>query len=65
MRSTVSMCPDCMQEVPGAVLAGKDGAWLVRTCPEHGEYRFPLSRHGEAYADLDRFFLGGTVSPGG
>jgi len=57
VRSTVSICPDCMREVPGAVMAGKDGAWLVRTCPDHGEYRFPLSRHGEAYADLDRFFF--------
>lgn len=57
VRKTISMCPECMQDVPAEVILDEGKAWLRRECPEHGSYRFLLSQHGTEYAELDDFFF--------
>ena len=47
IRHTRSCCPQCLRELPasvyieeeGAAHGTEGGAWLGRTCPEHGEQR--------------------------
>jgi len=56
VRKTRSLCPECAKEVDGAVVVSDGKAWLDRTCPDHGSYRFLLSLHGDEYADLDAFY---------
>jgi len=57
IRKTRTLCPDCGRELEGRVVVEDGKAYLDRNCPEHGPYRFLLSRHGAWYADLDRFFF--------
>ena len=57
IRTTKTLCPECACELEGRIILDGGKAYLDRICPEHGPYRLMLSRHGEAYADLDRFFF--------
>ena len=57
IRKTTTVCPDCVRELEGRVVVDAGEAFLERECPEHGVYRHPLSRHGEAYADFDRYYF--------
>lgn len=57
IRETTSLCPECANEVPAVIEIHEGKACLNRQCPEHGSKRFVLSEHGEAYADLDRFYI--------
>ena len=36
LAATTSLCPDCLEEVPGRYETGDDGVFLTRECPEHG-----------------------------
>ncbi len=47
----------CLLPVPAELRAEADGAWLVKTCPTHGETRQLLSRDADHWFDLDRFFF--------
>lgn len=57
IRKTQTMCPECGVELPGEVIVDDGAAWLARECPRHGTFRFLLSRNGQEYADLDRFYF--------
>lgn len=57
IRTTQTVCPECDCVLEGRIIVDDGKAYLERTCPEHGPYRLILSRHGEDYADLDRFFF--------
>lgn len=57
VRSTRSVCPTCLRDLDAEVQTDVGGAWLVRTCPEHGEVRQKLSGHGEHWAELDRYYF--------
>ena len=57
IRTTKTLCPECASELEGRIVLDGGKVYLDRTCPEHGPCRFMLSRNGEAYADLDRFFF--------
>jgi uncharacterized radical SAM superfamily Fe-S cluster-containing enzyme len=36
LRTTTSLCPDCLDPVPGRYERRTDGVFLTRECPEHG-----------------------------
>jgi uncharacterized radical SAM superfamily Fe-S cluster-containing enzyme len=36
LSSTTSLCPTCLERVPGAYEARNDAVYLTRSCPEHG-----------------------------
>ena len=56
-RRTRGVCSDCLQEVDAELVSEPGAAWLVKTCPVHGETRQLLSRSPEHWLDLDRFFF--------
>ncbi len=37
LAETTSLCPDCLERVPGQYEARDDGVYLARTCSDHGE----------------------------
>jgi hypothetical protein len=57
VRRTISACPTCGRDCPGAVVRRSDGVFLDRRCPEHGPCALRLSAYADAYADLDRFYF--------
>lgn len=57
VRETRSVCPTCLQELPAQVVTDPEGAWLERTCPEHGLVRQLLSTHPGHWAELDRYYF--------
>lgn len=57
IRTTKTICPQCARKIEGQVILDGGRVYLDRICPEHGAYRFMLSRHSEDYADLDRFYF--------
>jgi uncharacterized radical SAM superfamily Fe-S cluster-containing enzyme len=36
LTATTSLCPDCLEEVPGRYEQQEDGVFLTRECPTHG-----------------------------
>lgn len=36
LSSTTSLCPQCLDRVPGAYETDKESVYLTRTCPDHG-----------------------------
>ncbi|MFH1027497.1 MAG: radical SAM protein [Pseudomonadota bacterium] len=43
-RSTESLCPHCLKRIPAELLREGDTTVLVKSCPEHGEFRTPVWR---------------------
>jgi uncharacterized radical SAM superfamily Fe-S cluster-containing enzyme len=56
-RETQGTCNTCLQPVPAAVVVQDGDAVLEKRCPEHGLTTQLLSRHGEEWAELDRFYF--------
>ena len=52
-RTFPSMCDACLRDLEGEVVREGDVVYHRRRCPEHGERRLVMSRHGERYARLD------------
>ncbi len=38
LRKTTSLCPDCLERVPGEYVARDGSVHLTRTCPDHGAF---------------------------
>jgi len=38
IKYTTSVCPQCLKHLKAEVMEGSSGIFLVRTCPEHGEF---------------------------
>jgi len=38
-QATTSLCPDCLTRIPAIKLRQGDCLFLVKTCPEHGEFK--------------------------
>jgi len=49
---TRSVCPVCLRELGAAVTAEKQGIFLEKSCPEHGDFRVPIwAENEENYRD--------------
>ena len=44
IRHTNSFCPTCFLEIPAVIKLEKDGVWMSKTCPVHGETRAMVER---------------------
>jgi len=56
LAETTSLCPDCLERVPGRYEAREDSVYLARTCPDHGTASRKVWEsldHWEWAADLD------------
>jgi hypothetical protein len=58
IRKTTCICPGCLREVPGRVVAREGSVLLCRACPACGQTDTLLSRQAWYHARLDRFFFG-------
>lgn len=66
IKTTISLCPDCLAHVPAAVVRRQGGVWISKRCEVHGPseavlendadfYRISSKdRWGRAYADFAR-----------
>lgn len=63
LRSTVSVCPTCLQDLPAEVVEDGGAVYLRKTCPEHGMAECLLSRHPWYYEALDRYFFAAVGKP--
>ncbi|AET66940.1 putative Fe-S oxidoreductase [Desulfosporosinus orientis DSM 765] len=43
-KNTESLCPECLQRIPAQRVVQGETVYLVKRCPEHGEYRTLLWR---------------------
>jgi len=46
ISTTQSLCPECLKRIPAQRVVKGETVYLVKTCPEHGEYRTLLWRGG-------------------
>ncbi|MDR3542183.1 MAG: radical SAM protein [Desulfosporosinus sp.] len=44
ISTTESLCPECLQKIPAQRVVQSEKVYLVKQCPEHGEYRTLLWR---------------------
>jgi uncharacterized radical SAM superfamily Fe-S cluster-containing enzyme len=51
---TESLCPVCLQRLPAWRIAAGDEIHLVKTCPQHGEFRTPIWRGEPAFDQWQR-----------
>jgi uncharacterized radical SAM superfamily Fe-S cluster-containing enzyme len=53
---TRSVCPVCLRDVPARVVRRESTAVLVKDCPDDGPTETTLCAHGDAWAELRRFY---------
>jgi len=52
---TDSLCPECLQTIPAEKVVDGEGIYLVKSCPEHGEFRTLIWRGVEDYRSMERY----------
>ena len=56
-RKTESMCPHCLRELPAELTVKNGGVYMVKKCPQCGEFNVRLSKHAWYYEELDNYFF--------
>ncbi len=49
LRETVSICPECKQQIKAKVFVENDKVYMSKTCPEHGNFRDILAGQSSYY----------------
>lgn len=49
LKETTTVCPDCLERVPGTVVARDAGIFLKRACPVHGQKEALLASDSALY----------------
>ncbi|NVM31137.1 MAG: radical SAM protein [Candidatus Helarchaeota archaeon] len=49
IRETLSICPECKQQINATVFEQDDTIYLKKTCPEHGEFEDVLANNSKYY----------------
>lgn len=57
LRRTRSVCPVCISEIDAKVIVNSQGGYLVKTCPEHGEFAVCISHHPREFEELHNFYF--------
>jgi len=57
IRETSSVCPECIRDLPAQVIEEDGQVFLLKTCPEHGEFKIFLSHHPWYYRGLADFYF--------
>lgn len=39
VRKTISLCPVCMEKIDACIIEEKGNMYMVKTCPDHGEFK--------------------------
>jgi len=66
IRTTTSICPECMQQIPAEVIVDPNTNWVMmqKTCKDHGEFKDKLSINPEDYKWQQKFTdeIGSTMN---
>lgn len=54
LTMTASLCPECLARIPAERRLEGENVYLVKTCPEHGEFRAVLWRGAPQFAEWSR-----------
>lgn len=60
LAETKSLCPDCSAVVPARIVERGSAVFMLKTCPEHGDFDLPLHADAEFYREC---VAGGTNVP--
>ena len=60
IKKTRSLCPACNTVIDAEIAEEEGRIWLIRTCPEHGNFRNLYWSDAEMYRRFDRFDTIGT-----
>ena len=60
LKTTRSICPDCLQALDAQVLLRDGQVWMDKECPTHGRYSALLSANVRHY-----YIANETAQPGG
>ncbi len=52
---TNSLCPECLKTIPAVKIAENDKIYLVKKCPEHGEFKVLIWTGVKDYLDLNQY----------
>ncbi len=52
--TTKSLCPECFKRIPAMKISHGDEVYLVKACPEHGEFRVKIWQGQPDYASWDK-----------
>lgn len=61
-ESTVSMCPHCMKTSEAKICIEKNGVYIHKRCPEHGEMKHLLEEDAEFFKKQSLYAKPGTIS---
>lgn len=51
LHTTESLCPHCLKKIPARYVREKGKAYMVKECPEHGEFKVLFWNDADMYAD--------------
>jgi MoaA/NifB/PqqE/SkfB family radical SAM enzyme len=57
IRKTTSVCPVCLASVEAIVKEDQGKIFLVKNCPEHGDFKLLLSTTADGYKQLEKFYF--------
>jgi len=49
LKTTISLCPQCLQHIPGLVFVRSGKVWMKKQCPEHGFFDALLENDEQFY----------------
>lgn len=61
--ATRSVCPKCFKSIDANLVVENGSAILKKICPQHGEFNFLISEHGQEYLDLREFYFSLFTTP--
>ena len=51
LHETESLCPHCLKKIPAKYIREDGKAYMVKACPEHGEFKVLFWRDADMYAE--------------
>lgn len=57
IRNTVSMCPQCLKELPASLIEKSGSVYLSKNCQDCGLFQVRLSKKAADYEELDRYYF--------
>jgi len=57
VRRTTSICPECFKFTPANIIVTNQKIFLVKTCPDHGDFNLLLSDNPKYYLALNKIYF--------
>lgn len=60
LRTTLSLCPECLRVLPATIYVRDDKVYMQKRCPEHGEFEDLYWGDYELYKKFDGWWIDGS-----